>query len=177
MGGVITAKANRMVGLIKRNFSHLDLEMCQTLYCSLVRPHLEYAVQSWSPYFRKDIEELEKVQRRMTKLVPELKDLPYEEQCQSFNITSLEKRRLRGDLIETFKIVHGYENIERDVFFELTDSNTRTNTCKLGKREHIRTVTRANSFGVRVVNGWNALPEEVVMAPSISAFKKRLAEH
>ena len=53
------AKGNRMVGLI-RNFSHLDIEMCRTLYCTLVRPHVEYVIQSWSPYKRKDIEELEK---------------------------------------------------------------------------------------------------------------------
>ena len=151
--------------------------MCQTLYSSLVRPHLEYAVQAWSPYFRKDIDELEKVQRRMTKLVPELKDLPYEERYRRFKVTSLEKRRIRGDLIETFKLIHGYENVNREIFFELADSNTRSNTFKLKKRECIRTVTRANSFGVRVVNTWNALPENVVSAPSISVFKQRLDEH
>ena len=70
------AMANRMVGLIKRNFSYVDMEICKTMYCSLVRPHLKYAVQSWSPYYRKITEELQKVQKRMTKLVPELKDLP-----------------------------------------------------------------------------------------------------
>ena len=67
---LIVAKANRMVGLIKRNFGDLDIESCKVLYCSLVRPHLEYAVQCWSPYYRKDINEIEKVQRRMSRLVP-----------------------------------------------------------------------------------------------------------
>ena len=175
--GKIAAKANRMVGLIKRNFNYLNLEMCQSLYSSLVRPHLEYAVQAWSPYFEKDKQKLEKVQRRMTKLVPELKNLPYEDRCKQFNITSLEKRRLRGDLIEAFKIIHGHENVDRNIFFEMADSNTRSNTCKLKKRECIRTVTRANSFGVRVVNDWNDLPVEVVTAPSVSVFKQRLDKH
>ena len=151
--------------------------MCQSLYSSLVRPHLEYAVQAWSPYFKKDKDELEKVQRRMTKLVPELKNLPYEDRCKQFNITSLEKRRLRGDLIETFKIIHGHENVDRNIFFEMADSNTRSNTCKLKKRDHIRTVTRANSFGIRVVNEWNDLPVEVVTAQSVSVFKQRLDNH
>lgn len=172
--GVIAAKANRMVGLIRRNFNYIDVEMCKTLYVSLVRPHLEYAVQSWSPYYRKDIDELEKVQRRMTKLVPELKDLPYEERCARLGLTSLEKRRLRGDLIETFKIVHGYENVDREIFFELASTVTRSNNCKLKKRGQWRTVTRANSFSVRVVNVWNSLPEDIVTATSIGAFKHRL---
>ena len=78
---IAASKGNRMVGLIRRNFPSLDAEICTMLYCSLVRPHLEYAIQCWSPYFIKDIQELEKVQRRMTKLVPELKDLDYEERC------------------------------------------------------------------------------------------------
>ena len=175
--GKVTAKANRIVGLIKRNFSYMDIEMCKSLYTSLVRPHIEYAVQSWSPYFKKDILELEKVQRRMTKLVPEIKDLPYEERCDRLGLTTLEKRRMRGDLIETYKILHGCENIDRQLFFELSDLSTRTNTFKLKKREHWRTVTRANTFSVRVINNWNSLPEEVVAAPSVGAFKHRLDKY
>ena len=168
------AKGYRMVGLIRRNFSYLDIEMCRTLYCSLVRPHVEYAIQSWSPYLRKDIEELEKVQRRMTRLVPELKTLNYEERRKRLGIYSLEKRRLRGDLIETYKIVHGLENVDREIFFRMRDGITRTNTLKLEKRGHWRTNLRANAFSIRVVNHWNELPEEIVCAPSVSAFKERL---
>ena len=155
----------------------MNNEMCRTLYCSLVRPHLEYAVQVWSPYFQKDIEELEKVQRRMTKLVPELKNLPYETRCNRLGISTLQKRRLRGDLIEVYKIIHGFENVNMNDFFEFNIGGTRTNTCKLRKREHVRTATRANAFSVRVVNPWNALPEHVVTAPTISAFKNRLDEY
>lgn len=172
--GKITAKANRMVGLIRRTFSYMDNDMCKSLYCSLVRPHLEYAVQSWSPYYRKDIDEIEKVQRRATKLSPDLKDLPYEERCRLLGLTTLEKRRLRGDLIETYKILTGKENINHEVFFELRDSNTRSNTVKLIKSGHWRTLVRANTFSVRVVNIWNSLPEDVVTAPSIGSFKARL---
>ena len=147
IGGVV-ARANRMVGLIRRTFSYIDKEMCRTLYCTLVRPHLEYAVQSWSPFYRKDINELEKVQRRMTKLVPELKDLTYEERCRQLDLTTLEKRRERGDLIETYKIVHGRENIRKEDFFSFRTNCTRSNTLKLEKRGHWRTQIRANVFSV-----------------------------
>ena len=172
--GTIVKKANRMVGLIKRNFECLDKEMCRVLYCSLVRPHLEYAMHSWCPYYRKDIEEVEKVQRRMTRLVPELKGYDYEERCKQLEITPLEKRRQRGDLIETYKILSGMENIDYEIFFELHESATRSNTRKLRKRGHWNTLVRANTFSVRVVNNWNSLPEEIVTAPSISIFKSRL---
>ena len=113
----------------------------------------------------------------MTKLVLEVKDLSYEERCARLGLTTLEQRRLRGDLIETFKIVHGYENIDRSMFFELSDGSTRSNSCKLKKRGHHRTLVRANTFSIRVINPWNALPESVVRAPSIGAFKHRLDEH
>ena len=166
------AKGNRMVGLI-RNFSHLDIEMCRTLYCTLVRPHVEYAIQSWSPYMRKDTEELEKVHRRMTRLVPEL-NLNYEEMCKMLGIYSLEKRRLRGDLLETYKIVYGLENVDQGIFFRMRDGITRTNTLKLDRRDHWKTNLRPNAFSIRVVNHWNGLPEEAVCAPSVSAFKERL---
>ena len=171
---VAAAKGNQMVGLIKRNFPEIDLDTGRTLYCVLVRPHLEYAVQSWSPYYKKDITEIEKVQRRMTKLIPDLKDLEYEGRCERLGLTTLEKRRRRGDLIETYKILNGFEDIDYKLFFEYGGTNTHSNSCKLKKRGHWRTLVRANSISVRVVNSWNSLPENVVSAPTVSLFKSRL---
>ena len=69
--------------------------MFKYLYPSLVRSHMEYAVQVWSPHFQKDIELLEKVQRRATKLVPSLKDEPYEVRKRALKLTSLTDRRIR----------------------------------------------------------------------------------
>ena len=66
-------KANRMLGLIKRSFSFMDKEMFLPLYKALIRPHLEYATVVWSPFLKKDIFLIEKVQRRATKLVKFIK--------------------------------------------------------------------------------------------------------
>ena len=106
--------------------------------------------------------------------MPELKDLEYHERCRQLGVTPLEKRRQRGDLIQTWKILNGMENIDQNVFFDLHESSTRSNTRKLQKRGHWNTLVRANTFSVGVVNNWNSLPVEVVIAPSISAFKARL---
>ena len=84
---------------------------------AIVRPHLEYCIQAWSPYLRKDIDMLEKMQRRATKLIPGLRYLRYEERLKECELTTLETRRLRGDQIEVFKILNGYENIDSNIFF------------------------------------------------------------
>ena len=75
---LITCKANSVIGIIKRSFSCLDRTMFCTLCISLICPHLEYSAEIWNPYLRRDIQTLEKkVQRRATKLIPELRDLNY----------------------------------------------------------------------------------------------------
>ncbi len=101
-------KANRMLGFINRNFSFKKKDIILPLYTSLVRPHLEYAVEFWSSHHTKDIAKLEVVQRRATKMIPSLRNKSYEERLASLNLFSLEKRRLRGKLIECFKILKGF---------------------------------------------------------------------
>lgn len=100
------------------------------LYKSLVRPHLEYAVQAWNPYLKGDIDMIEKVQRRFTRMILELQQLTYEERLSS--LTTLFVRRLRGDLIEVYKILNGYGKVDSIVLFEFSNiSFTRGHTMKL----------------------------------------------
>ena len=84
-----------------------DREIILQLYKSLVRPHLEYCVQALRPHLQKDIDLIEGVQRRATKMIPNLKNKTYEERLNNLQLTTLETRRLRGDSIEVFEICKG----------------------------------------------------------------------
>ena len=116
--------ANRVLGMIRRSFSYLNKDIALHLYKTLVRPHLEYCVQAWRPHLKKDIELMEGVQRRATKLVPSMRNYSYEERLKLFGLTTLETRRIRGDLIEVFKILKGYEDVNAQTFFELSQLST-----------------------------------------------------
>jgi hypothetical protein len=165
--------ANRTLGMFNRSFEHKTIDTVKTVYKSLIRPHLEYCVQAWSPSLKKDIALMESVQRRATKLVPELKDKSYDERLNVFNLTSHEERRERGDMIQTFQIIKGKQDIKADQFFEKTSvKHTRGHSEKLYKKP-VRLNIRKTFFSQRVVTNWNNLSRDVVAADSVNEFKGR----
>ena len=94
-----------------------EKELIIPLYKTIVRPHLEYCIQAWRPYRKKDIDILERIQRRVTKVTQKLRKISYEMRLKECGLTTPETRRLRGDQIEVFKILNGYENIDKNLFF------------------------------------------------------------
>jgi len=170
----IAKKANRMLGLIKRNFRHFDTDSFLKLYKTLVRSQLEYAQSVWQPYKKKDINHLETIQRRATKILPHLSQLPYSERLRQLKLPSLVYRRKRGDMIETFKILHShYDNNSAPYLTASTVTFTRSHNYKLFK-SHCNTNTRKFSFCNRIVDDWNALPLDTVNCNSINSFKNHL---
>ena len=170
-------KANRMLGFINRNFSFKNKDIIVPLYISLVRPHLEYAVQFWSPHHAKDIAKLETVQRRATKMITSLRNISYEERLARLNLFSLEKRRLRGKLIECFKILKGFTNVDASKLFSIDNSSrTRSNGLKLRCRQVQLDCTKF-FFTNDVVREWNKLPPSVVQCNTINSFKNKLDRH
>ena len=167
-------KANRMLGLMRRTISSRDPKILTKLYKSLVRPHLEYCVAAWSPHYKKDKEKIERVQHRFTRLFKPLRNLGYNTRLQKLGLWTLEERRNRADLIEVYKMCQGISLIPLDTFFERElDTRTRGHLWKLKKR-HSRTDLRRHFFSNRVINRWNQLTLEAVMANSINSFKNQL---
>ncbi len=99
--------ANRVLGTIRRNFSYIGIDNFSQLYKALVHPHLEFANQIWAPHLKKHTEALENVQRQATKMLPELRDLSYPDRLCRLKLPTLAYRRLRGDMIELYKILSG----------------------------------------------------------------------
>ena len=121
---------------------------------------------------------LEKIQRRATKLIPELRDLTHEERLKECGLTTLETRRLRGNQIEVFKILNGYENIDSNgFFFEIKESKiTRGHNYTLVKKQS-RLDVRKFSVSQRTINVWSNLSTDCVHASSVNMFKNKIDKY
>ena len=140
-------KANRILGLIRRNFKDLNNSSFCALYKALVRSHLEYGQSVWSPYKLKHIDALEAVQRRATKILPSLKNLCYAERLRKLSLPTLTYRRIRGDMIELYKIMHGIYSSDACPKLELNCLyKTRGHSYKLFKRSCLTNTRKKTIF-------------------------------
>jgi hypothetical protein len=166
-------KANRVLGMIKRTIISRDKDILLRLYKSLVRPHLEYCVQVWNPNLKKDKELLEKVQRRATKMIKGMGGLTYEERLKRCKLTTLERRRTRGDLIQTYKTITRKDDLQPERFFKMAEyKSTRGHKYKLYRKQE--GYMKQRYYSGRVVDPWNNLNEETVSAESVTNFKIEL---
>ena len=107
-------KGNMIMGIIRRSYLHLTPKNFSLLFKALVRPHLEYGAVIWHPTLKKDMKTIEDVQRRGSRQVPELKGMTYPERLKKLEMPTLAYCRLRGDMVETYKITHGQYKIDQE---------------------------------------------------------------
>jgi hypothetical protein len=167
------SKANSILGMLKRTFTNRDKETWSKLYKSYVRPHIEFAVPAWSPYTKKDINTLEKVQDRATKTIHSIRHLPYHTRCAHLQLSPLTVRRLRGDLIQQFKISTSVDEVN-------WHNSPLVSEARGGHRKHLRREIvrccnqRHEFFTNRIANNWNALEDEIVYSKTVNQFKNKL---
>ena len=131
-------------------------------------------MQFWSPYYIININRIETVQRKMTKMIQGLRTLTYQERLRRLNLHSLERRMVKVDLIEVYKWMKGYNKGDINKVLIVREQNrTRSNGFKLDKFRFNREIGK-NWFTNRVVDEWNRLSSHVVSANTIDTFKKRL---
>ena len=176
-------KANRALGMLKRCLTYRDKYHFIKLYKTYVRCHLEYAVQVWNPWLAQDIENIESVQRRATRLCHGLTGT-YDEKLAEVGLTTLCDRRRRGDMLQTYKIVHGIDDVDMHTWFsKVSECHSRTrqavsvlddgsllDSLNLVKPKSNLDV-RKNFFSCRVVDHWNDLPGHVQGAKDVGDFK------
>ena len=186
-------KAYNSLGLLKRTFKvWSNVRTFKTLYTTFVRPHLEYAAPIWNCLSKKDAKKLEKVQRRATKMVPQLRNLSYEERLLNLDLTSLEERRKRGDMIQMYKVHRKVNIVSLNMTVPNKENNSNPKDADMGpaasvmrrRRSGIRLMkeyvkhcaVRESFFTNRVADAWNELNEDTVEAKTVNCFKSKYDE-
>jgi hypothetical protein len=167
--------AQAVLGQISRAFHYRDRHVFMRLYKQYVRPHLEFAIQAWSPWTEMDRECLENVQKRAVGMVSGLKERRYEERLRELRLTTLAERRHRADMQMVHKLMMNENGLDHNTWFErAADSGraTRLTADPLNiKPKSGRLEIRRNFFTIRVIDEWNRIPANIKARKTPSSFK------
>ena len=168
------AKALRTLFSIRSVTVNRSSDVLLPLYTALVRPHLEYCIQAWVPYLKKDMAILERVQRLATRMMRDVCHLPYHDRLKRLNLFSLERRRLRGDLIEVYKFTRDPVNSPLAILFTFRSVTSLRGHSLTVYKMGSRSASRDNYFSNRVVNPRNKRSTGVVNSSPVDNFKQLL---
>ena len=172
--------ANMVLGQISRAVSYRDKGTFLKLFCTYVRPHLDYCSAAWCPWTQGDKDILENVQKRAIGMVTNFKGRTYEEKLAEAGMTTLEERRRRGDLIQAYRVLRGVDEVDPQTWFNPAQTRngataTRQNRGFLNvERGEATGEIRRNFWSQRVVDPWNSLPDSVKESASLDIFKNSI---
>ena len=182
--------ANWALGQLTKTFHYRKASCLVPLYKTFVRPKLEHAVGAWSPWLEGDKEALERIQKRLVRNISDKRGGSYEERLRSVGLTTLEERRERGDMVETFRTINGFNRVEKEDWFNFRDASNmratrstvsvtsegqqdRSNVLYMG---NVRLDSRKNFFTVRVIAKWNRIPDAIKQQKTVNSFKNQYDE-
>ncbi|KAA3680909.1 uncharacterized protein DEA37_0008638 [Paragonimus westermani] len=166
-------RTSKILALLKRIFGRFTRQTLPSILNTYIRPKMEYAVQVWSPWLQKDIVLLQRIYHRATKLVTGLQSKPYEDRIESLKLFDFCYRRIRGDLILTYNILHTLNHPLQKLFVRREPRISRTHDYLLAV-PHSQGNSRRYFFAVRVCFARNSLPQNVAHSPNLNIFKTNL---
>jgi len=176
----IAKSAHAVLSQVRRATTIRDSHTFPTIYKSFIRPLLETAAPVWNPTKREDVNRIEKVQKRALRMISDLGSLSYEDRLKTLGIQSLEDRRRRGDAIEAFKTLNGFNNVDPREWFSFVQDRHEKNTRSFAENrlvpDRARLNLRKNFFTNRVTTIWNSLPVKVKTAKTLNNFKNQYDE-
>ena len=181
---VAAKTANFALGQMQRAFHYRTKNNLVPIYKTFIRPKLEFAVAAWNPWMEMDKNVLERVQQRMIRLLSDVRGKTYEERLKDVGLLPLTERRERGDAIEAFKTLNGFNNVNKAKWFDIENDEQRptrrnvkiteegeTRRKNVLKIEKARLDIRKNSYMVRAAHVWNGIPDDVREKKTVNGFK------
>jgi len=170
----ITSQAKSRIGILFRSFATRNIVFLRKAFITYVRPLLEYSTNVWNPHFIQDVDLLESVQRKFTKRIPELRNLPYLERLALLDLEPLELRRLRFDLVSYYNILNGISPVSECCLVSRSTIGTTRSRCNYLVKLRKGSQTCLHSFFNYQIDCWNSLPLCVTESNSVCVFKKQL---
>jgi hypothetical protein len=173
----VASKASKAAYAIRRVFHTRHQQLMWPAFQSYILPIVLYCSPVWSPKLIRDINTVERVQRRFTKAIRGLGDLSYSERLKSLCTISLQQQRKFTDMVTIYKCLHGMMNCSpASLGLQLVDSVTRGSGMRL-RQLRAPTSACAAHFACRAPSEWNKLPVGVVSCKTVSSFKNCLNAH
>ena len=174
--------ASAVLRQLAKNFHYRDRHIFKKLYVQYVRPHVEFASPAWSPWNETDKAVIEKVQIKAVNMISGLAGKTYEEKCLELGLETLEERRKKQDLLQTYKICSGKDRIRPEQLFDRVGDNPGRETRFTADPQNIvvkrsRLDIRKNSFALRIADDWNSLSNGIKTCKTATAFKNAIKPH